>query len=368
MKHLANLAILFILISVQGAFGITISEKCTDALTSSNNFDRTKRQFINQNQTILDNQSRKDLFEIIQYFASINKNQTRPIHKLPQVTPNLSEFVSHKQGIYYIWFGHSTFLLNFNGKIILFDPVFSTYASPVKFVAKRFQAPVVNLQDLPEIDYVVISHDHYDHLDRSTVRHFINTDTQFIVPLGVSFRLVLWDIAVENIRELDWWGGSSFGDLEFIATPAQHFSGRSLHELNKTLWVSWVIRDKTNNIYFSGDSGYSDHFSLIGERYGPFDITFIENGQYNLRQSMFHLYPEQTVLAFRDLKGKKLMSIHWGMFDLSDHNWFDPIEISNWFSSVTDVDHFTPIIGEIVDVLSSNKTTRWWKPFMANNY
>lgn len=120
----------------------------------------------------------------------------------------------------------------------MFDPVFSTYASPVKFVAKRFQAPVVNLQDLPGIDYVVISHDHYDHLDKSTIRHFANTDTRFIVPLEVSYYLMLWGIAEENIWELDWWEKVGFGDLEFIATPAQHFSGRSLYELNKTLWAS----------------------------------------------------------------------------------------------------------------------------------
>ena len=178
--------------------------------------------------------------------------------------------------------GHSSILVNFFGVTILLDPVFSSRASPVPFTVGRFQKAVVSLEDLPSIDFVLISHDHYDHLDMNTVQYFINKKTKFLVPLGVAPHLKGWGIDPSQIKEFDWWDKYEVRGVKFIATPAQHFSGRGIFEKNKSLWSGWSISNKKQKIFFSGDSGYDIHFKEIGRRLGPFDIVFLDSGQYNL--------------------------------------------------------------------------------------
>lgn len=349
-------------------FGGELSQEDLRKMQNSKNFKNGK--FLNQNYENLSKQKSKipgGFFNRLKRFKKIyntKKPYTKPSIKLPETKPNLDQFTSYKKGLYYIWFGHSTFLVNLNGKILLFDPVFSKYAAPIIFFNKRFQPPVVKLKELPTIDYIVISHDHYDHLDAKSIKYFRDKDTKFIVPLGILSHLRTWGIKKDRVTELDWWEEKEELGLTFVATPSQHFSGRKGFFLNNTLWASWVVYDKKYKIFFSGDSGYFTHFKEIGGKYGPFDITFLENGQYNTRWPTSHLFPEETIQAFKDLKGKKLMSVHWGMFDISTHNWFEPIEKSNTISTKKNIQHFTPKIGELVNVNNDNNTTKWWKPLI----
>lgn len=288
----------------------------------------------------------------------------KPAKKMPEVKPDLKAFVKKSNETKFIWLGHSTFLVNLKGKIILFDPVFSGHASPVSFAIKRFQPPVIGLEDLPEIDFVIISHDHYDHLDMDSIKFFKDKKTKFFAPLGVPSHLMFWGIKKENIHELDWWQSVKYGDLEFVCTPSQHFSGRS-PDGNVTLWSSWVVKSDEKRIFYSGDTGYDTHFKAIGKKYGPFEVAFMENGQYNKAWEDVHMLPEQTVRAFQDLKGENLVSVHWGMFDLSIHSWYEPIERVSALAEKEKINHLTPKLGEMVTMGANlKKPEKWWKPMI----
>ena len=264
----------------------------------------------------------------------------------------------------FIWFGHSSFLLNMEGKIILVDPVLSDSAAPVSFLVQRFQAPVLKLEELPEIDYIIISHDHYDHLDMETVKFFADKKAEFITPLGVGEHIKSWGIEKSRVSEMDWWQETQRDQIKIIATPAQHFSGRGLVKQNHTLWASWVIQSSKHNVYFSGDTGYDIHFKDIGEKYGPFDIAFIENGQYNPQWEEVHMLPEQAAQAYFDLKAKKFFPIHWGMFELSLHSWYEPIVKISELGEKRDIDIVAPRIGEMISVNDELETANWWQNLM----
>lgn len=292
------------------------------------------------------------------------KNQ-KPAFTLPEDKPNLEEFLLGSSDIKSIWFGHSSFILNFKGRVLLFDPVLSKSASPISFITTRFQKPVLALKELPKIDYIVLSHDHYDHLDMPTIKFFKNTATKFIVPLGVGMHLQRWGITKNRITELDWWQSIKCANLEFILTPAQHFSGRKIIDYNNTLWGSWVVRDANNSIFFSGDSGYAKHFQAIGDKYGPFDLVFIENGQYDPAWRDVHMLPEDVIQAVVDLKAKIFMPLHWGMFCLAPHQWFEPIENIYNLAGSRGVNLYTPKIGQLM-VLGKTKTHAWWRELLIN--
>jgi len=297
-------------------------------------------------------------FNSLMYKQIFGKEQRSPDKKLPQEKPDWDRW-STLSDLSYIWLGHSTILLKMNGLNIIFDPVFVN-AAPIPFVIPRFQPPVVRLNELPPIDIVVISHDHYDHLSREAIRFFSTTDTTFYVPLGVSSYLLGWGVNSEAITELDWWDEVDDRDILFACTPAQHFSGRLGPNGNQTLWASWVIRSKDQAIFFSGDSGYDIHFAQIGEKYGPFDVTFMENGQYNDMWPMTHLFPKETVQAHRDLNGGKLQPIHWGMFSLSTHSWNEPIQQMLQFAEEQGQSVLVPKIGSIVAPKKTVILEEWW--------
>lgn len=263
--------------------------------------------------------------------------------------------------VHVIRLGHSSLLLKLMGQYWLIDPVFSKRASSVSFAGpKRFHAPPITLDELPPIHRVLISHNHFDHLDRSTIAGLVKKTDEFLVPLGVEAYLHEWGIPAEKTQSFDWWQALNTETSEVVFTPAQHFSGRSLTDRDKTLWGSWVIRTSNESLFFSGDTGYSAHFKSIGKRYGPFDLTLIETGAYAREWFDMHLMPEQSVQAHRDLRGKILLPIHNSTFDLAFHPWTEPFERVEAAASEYNVELATPTIGQVVTVNEPPETIDWW--------
>jgi L-ascorbate metabolism protein UlaG (beta-lactamase superfamily) len=253
-------------------------------------------------------------------------------------------------------------LLKLRGQIWLTDPVFAERASPFRrFGPKRFHAPPIALADLPPLRGVILSHDHYDHLDRDTVLALAATTGVFLTPLGVGDRLIEWGIDASKVRQFDWWQDVQIDGLELTATPGQHFSGRSLFDGNSTLWASWVIVDDDLRVYFSGDTGYFDGFSAIGERLGPFDVTLIETGAYDAQWPYVHMQPEDTVQAHVDLRGNWLIPIHNGTFDLALHRWHEPFERVIGLAAARGITLSTPRMGERLDLGAPHRGERWWR-------
>ena len=258
--------------------------------------------------------------------------------------------------------GHSTMLLKLRGQYWLTDPVFGERASPFRRMGpKRFHAPPIALEALPPLHGIILSHDHYDHLDRETVLALAETTGVFLVPLGVGDRLIEWGIDAAKIRQFDWWQGTEIGGLQFTATPAQHFSGRSLFDGNSTLWASWVIVDDDFRLFFSGDTGYFDGFKSIGERLGPFDVTLLETGAYDAQWPYVHMQPDETVQAHIDLRGEWLVPVHNGTFDLAMHHWHEPFERVTSLSAARGIAISTPRMGERLDLTAPHRGERWWR-------
>ncbi|WP_027798053.1 MBL fold metallo-hydrolase [Paraburkholderia dilworthii] len=258
--------------------------------------------------------------------------------------------------------GHSTVLLKLRGQFWLTDPVFAERASPFQRLGpKRFHAPPIALADLPPLAGVILSHDHYDHLDRETVLALAATTKVFVTPLGVGDRLIEWGIDASQVRQLDWWQSVEIDGMAFTATPAQHFSGRSLFDGNSTLWASWVIVDDDLRVFFSGDTGYFDGFRTIGERLGPFDVTLVETGAYDAQWPYVHMQPEDTVQAHVDLRGRWLVPIHNGTFDLAMHKWYDPFERVLGLAAARGIALSTPRMGERLDLCAPHRGERWWR-------
>lgn len=262
-----------------------------------------------------------------------------------------------------VWrLGHSSLLLKLRGKFWLIDPVFSERASPVQWAGpKRWHTQPITLEALPPIEAVILSHDHYDHLDHAALLALQAKVGRFIAPLGVGARLVSWGVPEHKVKELDWWQQTTVDGVELTATPAQHFSGRGLGDSNQTLWASWVIRSEGITLFFSGDSGYFEGFKEIGKRYGPFDVAFLEAGAYNKRWEYVHMLPEQTAQAFHDLGGKWLFPIHNGTFDLAMHQWNDPLEQISRLAAEQHIALITPTIGEPLQLLAPHSGSAWWR-------
>ena len=284
-----------------------------------------------------------------------------PAAALPVDTLSRAQLDAAPEGSLYR-LGHSTLLLKLQGQFWMTDPVFGERASPFRRLGpKRFHAPPISLADLPPLAGVILSHDHYDHLDRETVLALAQKSKVFLTPLGVGDRLVEWGIDAHKVRQFDWWQSAEVDGVTFTATPAQHFSGRSLFDGNSTLWASWVIAKQDLRLFFSGDTGYFDGFKTIGDKLGPFDVTFIETGAYDAQWPYVHMQPNETVQAHLDLQGKWLLPIHNGTFDLAMHQWHEPFERVVGLAAVEGISLSTPRMGERVDLGAPHHGDRWWR-------
>jgi L-ascorbate metabolism protein UlaG (beta-lactamase superfamily) len=258
--------------------------------------------------------------------------------------------------------GHSTILLKLRNEFWLTDPVFSERASPFQWIGpKRFHQPPISIAELPPIKGVILSHNHYDHLDYHAVMQLKDKVEHFITPLGVGDALIKWGVPAEKVQQLDWWDTTHVDGLELVATPAHHFSGRGLGDSNATLWASWVIIDSDLRVFFSGDTGYFDGFKEIGNRYGPFDLTMIETGAYDPEWPDVHMQPEQTLQAHIDLKGRYLLPVHNGTFDLALHAWDDPFERIVGLAKENALAISTPQMGEVLNLNEPNVENYWWR-------
>ncbi|GAB3097611.1 MBL fold metallo-hydrolase [Lysobacter terrae] len=258
--------------------------------------------------------------------------------------------------------GHSTMLIKLRGGFWITDPVFAERASPVQWMGpKRFHAPPIALEDLPPLRGVILSHDHYDHLDRDTVVQLAKSTDVFLTPLGVGDRLIAWGVDPNKVHQFDWWQGTTIDGVQFTATPAQHFSGRGLFDGNKTLWASWVIVDDALRVFFSGDTGYFDGFEKIGRRFGPFDVAMLETGAYDPQWPYVHMQPEETVQAHQDLRAHWLLPVHNGTFDLAMHGWTEPFERVSALSAARGIALTTPRMGERLDLSAPHAATPWWR-------
>lgn len=313
------------------------------------------------------NQTNTEMHMDLATIASVLRDQvkgipnSRPSSPLP-IVPVDSLYIQENMANSIIWFGHSSFFVKLNGLNILIDPMFGDAPAPHPMVGgKRFEyeLPIIP-EKLPEIEVVVYSHDHYDHLDYSSVRKLKDKVKQFYVPLGVGAHLKAWGVANEKIHEMNWDDSVKYNGITFICTPARHFSGRSLTDRNASLWSSWVIKSSDINLYFSGDSGYGPHFKTIGKTYGPFDLALLECGQYDKRWENIHMLPEQTVMAAKDVQAKLFMPIHWGAFRLAMHPWTDPIERVGKSAKEIGIPYKAPKIGEVVKIGEGDGSVAYW--------
>jgi len=261
------------------------------------------------------------------------------------------------------WLGHSSILISMENQRILVDPVLEERASPFSWVGpKRFHPSPVTAEELPDIDVVLITHDHYDHLEKSTLVTINKRVERFIVPLGIGALLEDWGIKPSKITELDWWQTYSSGSLKFHATPAVHYSGRGLFDRNQRLWCSWSIVGKEKRAFISGDSGYFGEFKDIGKRLGPFDVTFLKIGAYSDKGTWraLHMTPEEAGQQHLDLRGQLLVPLHWATFDMALHPWYEPIERLVTFSEKELITLIAPEVGEKIDLSGRIDTNHWW--------
>lgn len=283
----------------------------------------------------------------------------KPLEEVAFVQTDLLKLNDEKPTL--VWFGHSSYLIKYKGKNILVDPVFSGYASPISTMVNAFPGTDrYHFADFPKIDLLIISHDHYDHLDYETVKEFKSKIEHAVMPLGVGEHFEHWGYPPQKLTELDWWEEYKFDDMITVtATPARHFSGRGLTR-HKSLWASFVVQIGEYKIFIGGDSGYDEQFKKIGEKFGPFDLAMLECGQYNENWPFVHMFPEQTAQAAADLKAKILFPVHWGKFILSQHRWTESIERVTVKAKELNVQLTTPKIGEPLALGELIPNSSWW--------
>lgn len=308
-----------------------------------------------------------DLAEGVSYYTVFSEfffnksKRDKPVLPLPSQKTDLLH-LDPKENII-VWFGHSSYFMQLDGKTFLADPVFCGSASPVDFTTKAFAgADVYTVDDMPHIDYLFISHDHWDHLDYETVTRLKPKTGKIITGLGTGAHFELWGFDAAMIHEKDWNEEINLGDCFTVnTTPARHFSGRGIKR-NRAIWMSFVLTTPTQKIYIGGDSGYDAHFKAIGDKFGPFDLAILECGQYNEYWRYIHMMPEEVVTAAQDLKAKTLMPVHWAKFSLGLHDWDEPIKRVTAAAKKQNMPLLTPMIGEKVNLNDASQVyKKWWE-------
>jgi L-ascorbate metabolism protein UlaG (beta-lactamase superfamily) len=301
-----------------------------------------------------------NIFSILREFLFDKSKQKFPPAPLPSRKTDLLHLDPDIDIL--VWFGHSSYFMQVDRKTILVDPVFSGNASPLSFTTKSFKGSDIYVaDDLPDIDYLFITHDHWDHLDYPTVTRLRPKVKKIITGLGTAAHLEFWGYDPKNIIEMDW-NEQVMAEEGFTvhAMPARHFSGRGLKR-NGSLWMSFVLKTPGKKIYIGGDSGYDDHFAKIGNEFGPFDLVILEDGQYDKNWKYIHMSPEETVQAAIDLKAKKLLPVHWAKFSLSVHAWDEPILRIKKESERRNMHLLHPMIGETVHLDQDDIFSSWWE-------
>ena len=354
--------LIFIFLNVSPVFGASPDKNSKKIIENSENFIEGK--FRNIKTTYTNFRTLEKKATLMDWFSPPkDKNPLNPLPTIKFIGKDLAEGK-------FVWLGHSTVLMKTEGLVVMTDPVFNRASPLPSFNSKSksnffngkpfiFENPVV-IDDLPKVDVVIISHDHYDHLDSKAIKDLSNQVDQFFVPLGVGAHLERWGVNKNRITEYDWYDSKDYKNIKFTFAPSLHFSGRGVTNGNSTLWGSWMIKSKTLSAYFSGDGGYSETFKKLGNEYGPFDIAFIENGAYNVDWSNVHMFPDEAVQASIDLKAQVLFPIHWSKFDLSVHPWDEPIIRITKEAAKKNVNIATPMIGEVFE-LSSIPKKPWWE-------
>lgn len=351
------LAIATIIYMHHPKFGKAPSSTRLELIKRSPNFKDGKFQNIHVTPYVTEGYS---MARVAYDFALTKFPQTQPTDTIPSIKTNLKNLAISENVL--VWFGHSSYFIQLNGKRFLIDPVFSGNASPVPNSNKSFKGTnIYSADDMPEIDYLLISHDHYDHLDYQTIIKLKPKIKYIVCGLGVGSHFEHWKFDSSKIIEKDWNEKVIIADDFTLHTAtARHFSGRGFTR-NNTLWLSFVLEAPSFKLYLGGDSGYDAHFAEIGEKYGGFDLAILENGQYNKAWHEIHLLPEEVLKATQDLKAKRLFPVHSSKFKLAFHPWNEPLVKITELNKTFDIPLITPIIGELVNLNNINQQFKqWW--------
>ena len=289
-----------------------------------------------------------------------NAKNRRPVDSIPSIKTDLLHLQRDKDIL--VWFGHSSYFIQIDGKRILVDPVFCGNASPFSFMIKSFKGTdIYKSEDIPEIDFLIITHDHWDHLDYKTIKELKPKIDKVITGLGTGAHLERWGYEPQKILENDWYDHVNLEDgFAIDVTPARHFSGRG-PKPNQTLWASFVLQTPTTRIFIGGDGGYDEHFAEIGEKFGGFDLAILENGQYNTSWKYIHMMPEEVLQAAKDLRAKRLFPVHSSKFALANHSWDTPLKSITEKNRTVGQPIITPIIGEQVNLKDTTQVfAEWW--------
>lgn len=341
----------------QPQFGKLPSGERLEIIQKSPNYKNGTFQNINHTPDLTEGAS---FFSVMKEFL-FNKNEAKkPKEIFPAIKTDLQHLNPSENMM--VWFGHSSYFLQIDGKKILVDPVLSGTASPIPFTTQAFLGTdIYTPEDFPEIDYLFISHDHWDHLDYNTIVDLKPKIKKVICGLGTGAHFEHWGFDLDAIIEKDWDETILLDDHFIVQTvSARHFSGRGFKR-NKALWMSYVLQTPTSKIFIGGDSGYDSHFAEIGEKFGPFDLVILENGQYDKNWKYIHMFPEEVIQAAKDLKAKSLFPVHSAKFVLANHDWNEPLEKITELSESGDIYLMTPQIGEKTFLNQKVKFTKWWQ-------
>lgn len=366
MVFIFSLIIGIFTISVLTLIYVAMNPQFGGAFTKVNKYKnaRSEHWYKNRFENLMETDMRFEFKSVFEYFKEqFQGNEgSHPEKPLSIIDFHVNNFQEKSDKPKFIWFGHSVLLLRINNKNLLIDPMFGEDASPIGPMRnKRFSKNTLAIiKQLPPIDAVILSHDHYDHLDMDSIGQLKKYVNKYFVSLGTERHLVAWGVPIEEITTLDWWQEIIFEDIKITFTPSRHFSGRGLWDRDKALWGGFVFEHQAHKIYFSGDGGYGEHFKAVTDKFGRFDWAFIECGQYSEFWEEIHMFPEQAVEIAEITNSAVNIPVHWGAFALALHNWKDPVERFVAEGLRKDITVCTPRLGEIVVMGEEPKENNWF--------